>query len=151
MIRAARADEAALLTELALRSKGHWGYDARFLADCRDALTITPRYVEANPVYVFEDGGRVVGFYSLTGAGSVVALDFLYVEPSEVGRGHGRRLFQHAADTARRLGCSLMTIEADPHAEAFYRAVGARRAGEVASPVRAGRTLPLLHFSLQER
>ncbi|HYP53100.1 MAG TPA: GNAT family N-acetyltransferase [Pyrinomonadaceae bacterium] len=161
-IRAARADEADALTELALRSKALWGYDARFVADCRAELTVTPRYVREHTVYVCEEevdgkaladdkaegSGRVVGFYSLVGKGSSVDLDLLYVEPSAVGRGHGRRLFAHAAETARRLGFRLMTIKADPHAEAFYRAMGAARVGEVDSPVRAGRTLPLLHLPL---
>ena len=30
-IREARPDEAELLSELAFRSKAHWGYDAEFL------------------------------------------------------------------------------------------------------------------------
>lgn len=161
-IRAARVDEADALTELALRSKALWGYDAQFIADCRAELTLTPRYIREHAVYVCEEaaggeveaddgaegGGPVVGFYSLVGKGSFVDLDLLYVEPSAVGRGHGRRLFTHAADTARRLGFRLMTIEADPHAEAFYLSMGASRVGSVASPVRAGRTLPLLHLTL---
>ena len=37
IIRAARPDEAALLSELALRAKAHWGYDAIFW---RPAATI---------------------------------------------------------------------------------------------------------------
>ena len=32
-IRRARPEDAALLTDLTVRSKSHWGYDADFLAD----------------------------------------------------------------------------------------------------------------------
>lgn len=160
-IRRARPDEAGALTELALRAKAFWGYDAQFVADCRGELTLTPGYVERNPVYVSEEeegdaaqaGGalRVAGFYGLVERTTYVDLDLLYVEPWAVRRGHGRRLFRHAADTARGLGYRLMTIEADPHAEAFYLSMGAARVGAVASPVRAGRTLPLLHLALSEK
>ena len=31
VLRSARADEVQMLSELALRSKGYWGYDAAFL------------------------------------------------------------------------------------------------------------------------
>ncbi len=34
-IRPAQPEEAALLSDLALRSKAHWWYDADFLASCR--------------------------------------------------------------------------------------------------------------------
>jgi hypothetical protein len=39
-IRKARPDEAGELTELALRSKAHWGYDEAFMASCREELTV---------------------------------------------------------------------------------------------------------------
>lgn len=32
-IRRARPEDAALLTDLTVRSKSHWGYEADFLAD----------------------------------------------------------------------------------------------------------------------
>jgi hypothetical protein len=40
VIRAARPDEAAALTDLAMRSKAYWGYGASFLARCRAALEV---------------------------------------------------------------------------------------------------------------
>jgi hypothetical protein len=42
LIRPARPDECELLSELALRSKGCWGYDAEFLEACRAELTLVP-------------------------------------------------------------------------------------------------------------
>ena len=39
-IRAARVGEAGFLSELALRSKAHWGYDAAFIEACRDELSV---------------------------------------------------------------------------------------------------------------
>lgn len=45
LIRDARPDEAGELTELALRSKAHWGYDEAFMASCREELTVRPSEV----------------------------------------------------------------------------------------------------------
>ncbi|MBC7912434.1 MAG: GNAT family N-acetyltransferase [Pyrinomonadaceae bacterium] len=148
-MRSAMEVEASLLTELALRSKGHWGYDAGFLEDCRVDLTITPEYIASHPMFVLEEQGKVVGFYSLERqANNDVELMHLFIEPAAIGGGHGKRLWQHAVETAGQLGFQEMVIGSDPQAEAFYKAMGARRVGEVASIVRAGRMLPLLRFTL---
>jgi hypothetical protein len=44
-LRAARTDEAYLLGELALTSKGHWGYDRAFLDACRAELAFRPNEI----------------------------------------------------------------------------------------------------------
>ena len=44
-IRPARAGEEAELTELAIRSKGHWGHDAAFLERARPELTVRPEHL----------------------------------------------------------------------------------------------------------
>jgi GNAT superfamily N-acetyltransferase len=147
-IRAASAGEAGLLSDLALRSKAHWGYDADFLEKCRAELTVPEDYITSAPVFVLEEGGRVVGFYGLRGQGAVLELLYLFVEPEAIGGGRGRLLWAHAVETAARLGFRKITIESDPYAEAFYLAMGACRVGEVVSSLRPGRTLPLLEFSL---
>lgn len=67
MFRPARQEEAALLTELALRSKGHWGYDDAFLATCRDELTIEAGQCDGVHIIVAEQAGELVGYYQLAG------------------------------------------------------------------------------------
>lgn len=147
-IRLASAGEARHLSDLALRSKAHWGYDADFLEACRAELTVSEDYIKGAPVFVLEEDGRVVGFYGLRERGAELELLYLFVEPAAIGGGHGKRLWQHAVKTAARLGFQKITIESDPYAEAFYLAMGARKVGEVASSLRPGRTLPLLEFTL---
>ncbi|HEX8844568.1 MAG TPA: GNAT family N-acetyltransferase [Pyrinomonadaceae bacterium] len=145
-IRPARPADAALLSELALRSKGHWGYDRDFLEACRTELTLSEDYITGSAVFVLEEEGRIVGFYGLRDEGDELDLAYLFVEPWAVNRGHGKRLWEHMVWTAQRLGFQVISIESDPHAEQFYLAMGARRVGEVSSNVRAGRKLPLLKF-----
>jgi GNAT superfamily N-acetyltransferase len=142
LLRPARADEAGLLSELALESKGYWGYSAEFLAACRDELTVTP----GHRAVVAERDGRVVGFYALTGEPPELDLAMMFVAPAEIGTGVGRALWAHAVDAAARSGAERVTIDAEPHAEAFYLAMGAVRVGEVASGSIPGRTLPRLLF-----
>jgi GNAT superfamily N-acetyltransferase len=147
-LRPGRGDEAGLLSDLALRSKGHWGYDQAFLDACRDELTLTPADVRAKRAIVAERGGRVVGFYTLAGDPPVASLDHLFVEPAEIGTGVGQALWRHAVAAAQALGFTRLEIEADPDAEAFYLAMGARRRGTVPSGSIAGRRLPLLDYRI---
>ncbi|HVF27414.1 MAG TPA: GNAT family N-acetyltransferase [Pyrinomonadaceae bacterium] len=142
------AIESATLSDLALRSKAHWGYDTGFLEKCRAELTLSPSYVTENHVYVVEERECVIGFYSLKAAEDYVELDHLFVEPGVLGRGYGRSLWQHAVETASRLGYSQIVVQSDPHAEAFYQAMGATRFALAASSISPGRTLPMLRFVL---
>jgi GNAT superfamily N-acetyltransferase len=143
-LRTARYGEAESLSELALRSKGHWGYDEAFLAACRDELSLDPDELAARRVTVAEEDGTLLGFATLEGEAPQGVLGMLFVEPAAIGRGVGGLLYRHVLDRARELGFDLLTIDADPHAEAFYLAMGAQRVGEVPSGSIPGRVLPLL-------
>ena len=146
LIRPAAAGESATLSALALRSKAHWGYGQWFLDHVRPHLTFTEADLRADPVYVLAVGGQALGVYRLAGAGPEGDLEDLWLDPDLIGRGYGRRLFEHALSTARALGFESLLIEADPNAEGFYAAMGASRIGTRRSP--SGRTLPLLRVGI---
>ncbi len=148
VIRPAHPDEAEYLSDLAIRSKAHWGYDDNFLADCRAVLTVTPADIERHHVTVADVDGSVAGFYAIEGLPPIGELSLLFVEPSHIGTGVGRRLFEHAVASAHDAGFDGFTIDADPYAEDFYRAMGAIRTGVTPSSVRPGRELPRLTFTV---
>lgn len=148
-IRRARASEAPALTELSLRSKALWGYDAAFLARCRIAMQVKEANVETQPHFVAEIDGRLAGFYGFEPLPEGVGLDYMFVEPEFVGRGVGRALMDHAAALARELGHESLTIVADPNAEGFYVRLGAQRVGTQASDVGPERQLPVLRLRLR--
>ncbi|MES4908668.1 MULTISPECIES: GNAT family N-acetyltransferase [unclassified Streptomyces] len=143
-LRAGREDEAEALSELALRSKGHWGYDEAFLAACREELRLRPGEVAARRTTVAEQGGRILGFATLEGDGPEGELGMLFVDPDAIGGGVGRLLYRHVLREAGRLGFTRLTIEADPNAESFYLAMGAQRVGDAPSGSIPDRALPLL-------
>jgi GNAT superfamily N-acetyltransferase len=147
-VRAAREDEASVLTGIAVRSKAHWGYDADFMRDALEDLTITPGYIRANTVFVAEVDGVVAAFYSLKVEGGEIELHNLFAEPQFIGTGLGKLLWYHAANSARGLGFKRMLVVSEPFAEGFYLAMGAVRIGEFESPIRAGRWLPMLMYAL---
>lgn len=87
-LRPARATEAEALTELVMRSKAHWGYDADFLAACAPELRIDGAEVVGRRIVVAE-GPAVLGLASLDGEPPLGRLGLLFVEPAAIGRGWG--------------------------------------------------------------
>lgn len=149
VIRPARAGEAQTLGALAMRSKAHWGYSEEFLEVVRPMLTFAETDLASSPVYVLEAAGEPAGMYRLSGSPPEGELDDLWLDPRLIGLGAGRRLFEHALQTAAELGFDSLRIESDPNAEGFYLAMGATRIGERRSP--SGRTLPLLRVHARSR
>ena len=148
-LRDARPQEAAMLSALAFRSKAHWGYPQDFMQACRGELTYAEADVARGGFVVAEAGGRIVGFTALAaGADGAVAVEALFVEPREIGRGIGRALIDHAKRRAARLGARRLVIQGDPHAEGFYLKAGARHAGARPSGSIPGRMLPVFAIEL---
>jgi GrpB-like predicted nucleotidyltransferase (UPF0157 family)/GNAT superfamily N-acetyltransferase len=147
-IRRATPPESDTLSDLALRSKAHWGYDPEFLATCRAELSVDAADIERLRITVAAVSGQIVGFYALSGGPPEGELAFLFVEPDRIGTGMGRVLWEHCLATAARVGLSRIRIESDPFAEGFYLAMGALRVGEVPSRSISKRKLPLLSFDM---
>lgn len=137
--------DADRLTEIALAAKRHWKYPERWIEIWRPSLTISSEYISSEPVFLARVDHRIAGFYGLLHRDGALWLEHLWVLPAYMGRGIGAALYRHALETAFAGGASVVKIEADPNAEAFYRRMGARRRGEVASEIEGHRrVLPLL-------
>ena len=144
-LRRARPAEAGELTELAMRSKAHWGYDDAFMAMCRAELTIAEERIAEATVIVAERGGRTVGFGGLSVLeGAAGEIWDIFVEPSEIGRGIGHAVMLELIRQARAAGARRLVVDADPHARGFYEKLGFRFSRDVPSGSIPGRTLPQL-------
>ena len=83
-LRPALPGEAAGLSTLALRSKGHWGYDADFLEACRGELTLRDDELAVRRTLVAEVDGALAGFGTLEGAPPYGELGMLFVDPAVI-------------------------------------------------------------------
>ncbi|HXJ16714.1 MAG TPA: GNAT family N-acetyltransferase [Candidatus Polarisedimenticolia bacterium] len=94
---------------------------------------------------------RTFGFCSLVFIDSeTIELHDLFIEPSQIGKGYGKRLWHHALNIGRQLGFRTLVLTADPNAESFYAHQGAVRIGEKTSSVRPERKLPIMEYCLKE-
>jgi GNAT superfamily N-acetyltransferase len=150
-IRPARVSEARLLSDLALRSKAHWGYSPEFIERCRAELSYSEEQLLADHMrfFVLESSERIVGFYALERLNRTeIELEAMFVEPAFIGTGFGRLLIEHAKSIASTMGAKQLIIQSDPYAKRFYAAAGGVVTGTSESASIPGRYLPTLTIDL---
>jgi GNAT superfamily N-acetyltransferase len=146
-IRRAEPTEHETLSAVAHAAKRYWGYPEEWIELWRAELTFTPSSIEERDTYCAILDHKVVGVYAIRVRGEASELEHFWVLPGFMGKGVGRKLFEHAVGTARERGAKNMRIESDPNAADFYRKLGAHQVGEV--PGRPeGRLLPLMVIHL---
>jgi GNAT superfamily N-acetyltransferase len=137
-IRGAVSGDALPLTAIAMQSKAYWPYSAAQIEAWRADLTISSEMIAALKVFVVECDEQIAGCYVLQPDAINLkswALEHVWLLPSFIGHGIGRIMLKHAIDIAAQGGATMLTIDADPHAEAFYRACGAKTVSTIAAPI----------------
>jgi len=146
--RCARDEECPALSDMMLRSKAHWDYDAEFIEACRADLTITPQWLQGNDGFVAERGGEVVGFLGVGMAGKTAHVAHFFVDQGAIGTGVGGIMWTRFVEEVRARDAKRIEIESEPYAEPFYLSRGAKRIGGAPASVFSGRILPLLELTL---
>ena len=80
-LRRPRVDECAALSALCLRSKAVWGYDAAFLARCREELTIDPAALTTTDIAVATLANALIGVVQIDRETPTTELMKLFVDP----------------------------------------------------------------------
>ena len=147
-IRRARSDEATILTDLSLRSKRSNGYDDAFMEACREELTVTASRLDEGEYWVAQSDvvcGCACLLDSGDGYGEVHAF---FIDPDFQRRGIGRALWLKLVERAKTRAISTLSLDADPAAVPFYRALGFIEVGRAPSGSIEGRTLPRMEIRL---
>ncbi|HEY8367789.1 MAG TPA: GNAT family N-acetyltransferase [Thermodesulfobacteriota bacterium] len=124
-IRPAASADCEALTRIVRTSRAYEGEYRRIVAD----VSITDETLRRNVVRVYDAGGRVLGFYSLTCRPHEAELDLMFVADDAGGAGIGRALFADMAQVAKARGYPGVVIVSHPPSVGFYERMGARRVG----------------------
>lgn len=138
--------DSDLLSDIAIESKGHWGYPRETLELWRKDLRIAPAYIDAHTVRIIRVDAEAAGFFAIKNEEEPI-LDHLWLLPRFIGKGIGALAFKEILRECRQLGIREFVIVSDPDAEGFYLRQGAVRIGEVES-IPQNRMLPKLVFRL---
>lgn len=144
----ARNEDAEELTKLTKKSKAYWGYSDEQISLWEDDLRITPYYLENNVAFVIKSNNHISGYYAYRElSGLKVKLDYLFIDPMNIGSGLGKVLLNHLFEQIINAGYRIITLDADPYAESFYLKFGFKTIGQLPSSI-PERTLPIMEFHI---
>lgn len=126
----AQPEDAEALTAIAFAAKRHWGYPESWIQAWSEELTFTAADLREPHTYKAVIDGRITGVCTLKLKIGEAEITALWVSPAFIGLGIGRALFANAEAVAKSSGASRLTILSDPHAEGFYRRMGAVAYGQ---------------------
>jgi GNAT superfamily N-acetyltransferase len=115
-----------------------------------EGYAISAEQVRADHVYLGEEEGAVLGFYSLCIDASAAELDLMFVADQAQGQGVGAALFQHMRALSASLACTSVAIVSHPPAQAFYQRMGAERVGTKLPSGRVSWERPVLALRIAE-
>ena len=133
LIRAAKLDEAELLSHICFRAKSYWEYPKELMIHWLEsgAFSVAPEETEGRLTYVAEaEEGEIQGFYSQELSGDESRILCLCVLSELVGTDIKAILFLHACATAEEAGARYLVIASDTLESGFYVEMGAEPAGE---------------------
>ena len=124
VVRAAVAGDVAALRGVFRRASLDNAGDREVLLAHPEVLVWADEAIAGGRVRVAVQDGTVVGFATTVPVDGGLELEDLFVEPDRMRRGVGRRLVQDLLDSVRADGVEHVWVTANPHAMAFYTAVG---------------------------
>lgn len=138
-IRLARFDDMPALAGIFRRSSlSNQGDRAALLAH-PEVLELRDQAVREGRTRVAAfDDGTVVGFVTTRTVDAALDLEDLFVDPQWMRHGAGRALVADAVSLASSSGLERVVVTANPHARAFYEAVGFEVDGSEATPFGTG-------------
>lgn len=145
-IRIANSCDAEVLSKLAIRSEAHWGYDNEFMERFTSLYRVTEEFIMNNATYILQDGNNILGFYGILVDENETSLEYFFIDPQSIGKGHGKTLWTHTINICKLLSIKELSIVTSPHAKEFYIKMGAHPNGEVESLVKKGCNIPKLRY-----
>jgi GNAT superfamily N-acetyltransferase len=123
-IRTAVESDLAGIEDLYRRSSLSNAGDRAALLANPDVLTFERGPVDEGRTRVAVDGGRIIGFSTISVIAPITELDDLFVDPDWMRQGVGTALVDDLANFARSEGIERIEVTGNPHARSFYEAVG---------------------------
>jgi steroid delta-isomerase-like uncharacterized protein len=124
LVRTAAAGDLAALRAVFRRASLDNAGDREVLLAHPEVLVWSGEAIAGGRVRVAVEDGALVGFATTVPVAGGLELEDLFVEPDRMRRGLGRRLVEDVLEIARADGVEHVWVTANPHAMAFYTAVG---------------------------
>ena len=137
------------MRDLIVRSMGYWDRPPGYVEEARELMTLSGADLARDDAWVVLVNGAVAGFYRLSRADvSAAEIEEFHLEPPMIGRGVGRRMFEHACDAARGMGVSQLVWSTDANTVGFYARMGGEITGTTPSGIEGDEPLTSMRLDL---
>ena len=116
----AEETDAQALSKISVAAKQSWNYPATWMRRWMEDLAVSPEYIRDHFVYKLVLRAEIIGFCGIEKEGGVYEVAHLWILPHHIGLGYGKRLLREVINRVVPPG-ALVTVVADPNAEAFYQ------------------------------
>ena len=140
--RLATTRDLPALNQISLTSKAHWGYPQEWLEHWENGLLLQEEHLVEYKILLAELGEEIIGFCAISEEPGEYQVEHLWLLPKHIGQGYGKQLLEQSL-VSFTVADKPVLVEADPHAEAFYRRQGFVTFSQVES-YPPGRFLPVM-------
>lgn len=149
-IRNAKAEEYAVLSDIAFKSEAYWGYDSDYMNKFKSIYNVSEEFINNNPTVIIEEDDNIVGFYGIVNEESETTLEYFFIEPKYIGKGYGKLLWNYLVKDCKNRRIKEFSIVTSLQAKDFYVKMGAIPCGEVESLLKKGRIIPQLIYRINK-
>jgi arginase len=149
--RRALPSEAGAVRGLIVRSMGHWDRPPGYLEAARELMSLSAEDLRRDDAWVVLVDGAVAGFYRLSRTAETAEIEEFHLEPPMIGRGIGRRMFEHASERGRAMGARWLVWSTDANSLGFYLRMGGEVTGTTPSGLEADEPLVCMRLELGSR
>ena len=142
--------DLALINALMRVGKGYWGYSEEGLDRFMATFGIQDASYFSNAFgFIAEEHEKVVGYYLFKTDETPPMLDHFFLDTNLIGKGYGRKLWDHCINEAQEKGWQEFTFWSDPNARSFYEHMGAFTFEQRPMVTSPGLMAPIMRYVLK--
>ncbi|HUH35478.1 MAG TPA: GNAT family N-acetyltransferase [Moheibacter sp.] len=122
----ATPNDAEDLSNLAKRSKRHWGYSKEAMELWNQSLTITEDFLKNHTVIKATLEDEIVGFFALEKIQPTTRIAQYWVDTPYMRKGYGSAMFKYAQNYLKDNEVQAVTLVLDPNGLNFFKKRGAK-------------------------
>jgi GNAT superfamily N-acetyltransferase len=127
---------------------GHWDRAPGYLDEAAELMSISAEDLRRDEAWVVLLHDAVAGFYRLSRMDECFEIEEFHLEPAMIGRGIGRRMFEHGTERARAAGARWLEWSTDDKALGFYKRMGGEITGTEPSGIDGDQPLTRMRLDL---
>lgn len=141
-------DDSEELTDLAFRSKRHWGYSNEAMELWNENLTITKDFINTHTVIKAVLGeDEIAGFFSLEEIKPTTRIVHFWIDTPYLRKGYGTYLFNYMLRYLKERHVEKATLVIDPNSFKFFEKKGGIIVNKIEHKVK-NKFLSIIEFSI---